>query len=124
MTALWCLRVKPGKKGLNRQLRPVLRGGTGSHTLPNHMIGKRTVNTTLTKGHHARTQRTAKIFLIFHTIAARPIKTVHFEFLTEEDDIARFDSWQYIKFAASEQFHEFSPQCTIPKRLYIHILEC
>jgi hypothetical protein len=31
---------KPGKRGLNSQLRPVLRGvGNGSHTLPNHVTG-------------------------------------------------------------------------------------
>jgi hypothetical protein len=38
---LRCLRVKLGKKGLNRRLRPVLCGGgrIGSHTLPNHVIG-------------------------------------------------------------------------------------
>jgi hypothetical protein len=31
---------KPGKWGLNSRLRPVLRGGgTGSHTLPNHVTG-------------------------------------------------------------------------------------
>jgi hypothetical protein len=27
VTVLRCLRVKPGKKGLNRRLRPVLQGG-------------------------------------------------------------------------------------------------
>jgi hypothetical protein len=27
VTALRCLKIKPGKKGLNRRLRPVLRGG-------------------------------------------------------------------------------------------------
>ncbi len=79
VTALWCLRLKPGKKGLNRRLRAVLRGGTGSHTLPNHVIRKQTVNTTLAKGHHAQTQRTAKIFFMFYTIAVRLI-TVHYYF--------------------------------------------
>jgi hypothetical protein len=36
---------KPGKRGLNSRLRPVLRGGggegIGSHTLPNHVTGNR-----------------------------------------------------------------------------------
>ncbi len=54
VTALRCLRVKPRKRGLNKRLKSVLRGwGAGSHTLPNHVIGKRMVNMTLLKGHHA-----------------------------------------------------------------------
>ncbi len=34
---------------------PILRGGggLGSHPTPNHVVGKRTVNMTLAKGHHA-----------------------------------------------------------------------
>jgi hypothetical protein len=67
-----CLRVKLKKRRLNRRLKPRLRGrGAGSHTLPNHMIGKRTVNMTLAKGHHAQTWRTARNLLIFHTVAVR-----------------------------------------------------
>jgi hypothetical protein len=64
---LWCLRVKPGKKGLNRRLRPVLQGGglAGSHTLPNHVTEKRMVNTTLAKGYHAQIRYTARNFLCF-----------------------------------------------------------
>ncbi len=66
VTALQCLRVKPRKKRLNRQLKPVLRGReAGSHTLPNHMIGKWPVNTTLAKGHHSQTRHTAINFLYF-----------------------------------------------------------
>jgi hypothetical protein len=82
VTALRCLKVKPGKKGLNRRLRPILQGGgAGSHTLTNHVIGKRRDNTTLAKGHHAQTRRTARKFLLmFHTIAVRLIKTVHYYF--------------------------------------------
>jgi hypothetical protein len=81
VTALQCLRVKPKKRGLNRRLKPILRGGgAGSHTLANHMIGKQTVNTTLAKGHHAQTRRTARNFLMFHTIAVRQIKTVQYYF--------------------------------------------
>ncbi len=58
------------KRGLIRWLKPILRGGgAGSHTLPNHVIGKRMVNTTLAKGHHAQTRRTARILLIFHMVA-------------------------------------------------------
>ncbi len=81
VTALRCLKIKPGKKGLNRRLRPVLRrGGTGSQTLPNHVTGKRMVNTTLAKGHRAQTQRTARNCLMFHMVAVRLIKTVHYYF--------------------------------------------
>ncbi len=73
MTVLRCLRVKPRKRGLNRPLKPVLQGGgTGSHTLPNHVIG--TVNTTFAKGHHAQTWRTTRNFLMFQTIAVHQIK--------------------------------------------------
>ncbi len=40
VTALRCLRFKPGKWGLNSRLLPVLWGrGAGSHTLPNYMTG-------------------------------------------------------------------------------------
>jgi hypothetical protein len=97
VTALRCLRVKPEKKMLNRRLRPVLwgGGGTGSHTLPNHVIRKRTVDMTIAKGHHAQTQHTARKFLMFHTIAVRQLKNCTLLFLTREDDIARFDSRQY-----------------------------
>jgi hypothetical protein len=62
VTALRCLRVKPKKRGLNRRFKPILWGGAGSHTLPNHVIGKQTVNTSLAKGHHAQTQCTARNF--------------------------------------------------------------
>jgi hypothetical protein len=33
---------------------PILQGGAGSHTLSNHVIGKRTVNMTLATGHQSR----------------------------------------------------------------------
>jgi hypothetical protein len=63
VTALRCPRVKPKKRRLNRQLKPILLGGgVGSHTLPNHVIRKWTVNTTLAKGHHAQTQYTTRNF--------------------------------------------------------------
>ncbi len=54
-------------------------GGASSHMLPNHVIGKRTVNTTLGKGHHAQTRRTGRHFLIFHMIAVRK-KNVYYYF--------------------------------------------
>jgi hypothetical protein len=67
------------KEGVKKAAQAIA-GGTGSHTLPNHMIGKRTVNTTLAKGHHAQTQPTARKFLMFYMIAVRLIKTVHYYF--------------------------------------------
>ncbi len=36
VTALWYLRFKPGNRGLNRPFT-FMRGGGGSHTLPNHV---------------------------------------------------------------------------------------
>jgi hypothetical protein len=41
VTAKHYLLFKPRKQGLNSRPRPVLRGGggTGSHTLPNHVTG-------------------------------------------------------------------------------------
>ncbi len=59
------------------------------------MIGKQTVNTTLAKGHLVKTRSTDRKFLMFHTISVRLIKTVHYSFLTGEDDIARFNSRRY-----------------------------
>jgi hypothetical protein len=54
VTAKWYLICKPGKRGLNSQLRPVLRvGGTGSDTLPYHVTGNGR-STTLVKGHNQR----------------------------------------------------------------------
>jgi hypothetical protein len=42
-TAIWYLRFKPGKRGLNSPLTcpavGVKRGVAGSHTLPNHLTG-------------------------------------------------------------------------------------
>jgi hypothetical protein len=60
-------------------------GGTGSHTLPNHVIVKWTVNTTLVKGHHAQTRRTPRNFLFFHTIAVRPINKLYIIIFDWED---------------------------------------
>ncbi len=48
-------------------------------------------------GHQAQTRRTARNFLMFHTIAVRLTKYIHCFFVTGEDDIARFDSWRYTK---------------------------
>jgi hypothetical protein len=69
---------------LNRRLKPILQGGHGSHPTPNHVIGKRMVNMTLAKGHHAQTRHTARNVLIYHTIAIRPFSTYYY-FLTGED---------------------------------------
>jgi hypothetical protein len=82
VTALRCLRIKPTKRGLNRRLKPILQGGggAGSHTLPNHVIRKWTVNMTLVKGYHAQTQQTARNFFMFHMITVWEIKTVHYYF--------------------------------------------
>jgi hypothetical protein len=55
-------------------LHPILRGGAGSHPTPGHVIRKRTVNMTLTKGNHdAQTRCTAGNFLFFHTLVVRPL---------------------------------------------------
>jgi hypothetical protein len=63
------------KLGVNRRLKPILQrgGGAGSHTLPNHVIRKWTVNMTLAKGHHAETRRTARNSLIFSHKSSTPI---------------------------------------------------
>jgi hypothetical protein len=96
VTALQCLTIKPGKKGLNRRLRPVLRGGgTGSHTLLNHVTRKQMVKMTFAKDHHAPTRRTARNFLMFHMAAVRLNENCTLLFLTGEDVIARFDSRRY-----------------------------
>ncbi len=60
------------KAGLIRRLKPILRGGAGSHPTPNHMIGKQMVNTTLAKGHHTPPSARLKISHFFHTLAVRP----------------------------------------------------
>ncbi len=54
MIAFRCLRVESQKAGLNRQLKAHTAGeGAGFHRTPNHVKGKRIINTTLAKGHHA-----------------------------------------------------------------------
>jgi hypothetical protein len=86
LTAFWCLRVKLKKRVLNRWLKPILQGGRpGSHPTPNQMIGKRTVNTTLTKGHQAQTPLTARNFFFFSHDSSTPIHYT-LSFLTGEDD--------------------------------------
>ncbi len=49
-------------------------GGAGSHTLPNRVIEKWMVNTTLTKGHHTQTWRNARNFQNFSHDSSTPIK--------------------------------------------------
>ncbi len=91
------LIFKLGKRGLNSQLRPILRerGGNGSHTLPNHVTG----NGWSTR--HSRgviTLRPSALLEIFYFIShssSTPNKNCTLLFLTGEDDIARFDSPQY-----------------------------
>jgi hypothetical protein len=63
-------------------------GGAGSHTLPNHVNGKRMVNMTLAKGHHAQTWRIARNSLIFSHDNSTPINYTLL-FLTEEDDFSQ-----------------------------------
>ncbi len=95
VTALRCLRVKPGKRGLNSRLWPVLRGGgAGSHTLPNHV----TWNGQSTR--HSRwviTLRPGALLEIFyfHTVALCPTIKCTLLFVTGEDNLARFDSRRY-----------------------------
>ncbi len=59
VTAFGVLRVKHPKVGLNRQPIAYTGGvGLGSHPIPNHLIGKQTVNTTLVKFQHMLLQYT------------------------------------------------------------------
>jgi hypothetical protein len=75
VTVLWCLRVKPKKQGLNRRLKPILLVlGAGSHTLPNHVIGKRMVNTTPGEGSSRSDLAHCKKFSIFSHDSSTPIK--------------------------------------------------
>ncbi len=93
VTALRYLRVKTRMRGLNRLLKPGLQGGgIGSHPLPNHVTRKRTVNATVARCHHAQTRHTARNFFNFIYDSSMPNKTVHYYFLTAEEDIARFNS--------------------------------
>ncbi len=50
---------------------------------------------TLAKGHHAQTRGTARIFLIFHTVAVHLNNNGTLLFVTGEGDIARFNSRRY-----------------------------
>ncbi len=52
------------------------------------MIGKQTVNTTLSKGHHAQTRHTARNFLIFSHHSSTPIRYTLL-FLTGEGDYSQ-----------------------------------
>ncbi len=62
---------KPGKRGLNSRLRPVLRGGNGSHTLPNHVTGNGR-STRYSRWVIKPTLRTARNFLC-HTNSSTPL---------------------------------------------------
>jgi hypothetical protein len=59
---------------------------------------------TLTMGHHAETRRTARNFLIFHTIAVRPLINRTLFIVTGEDDTARFDSRRYSNYDSGHLF--------------------
>ncbi len=48
-------------------------GGRGSHPAPNHVIGKRTANMTLAKGHTRRSSTLLEILQNFHTLAVHQI---------------------------------------------------
>ncbi len=58
--------IKPGKRGLNSRLKPILQGGgVGSHTLPNHVTGNGW-STRYSRWVIKPTRRTAKNFLFPH----------------------------------------------------------
>ncbi len=63
------------------------------------------VNTTLTKGHHAQTWRTARIFFYVSHGSSMPNKNCTLIFLTGEDDIARFNSRWYNNFITIKFLH-------------------
>jgi hypothetical protein len=83
-------RVQIGSPG------PFCRGS--SHPTPRYVIGKQMVNTTLVKGHHAPTGRTARNFLIFSHASSAPIHYALFFSLLGKTNIARIDSWRYTCF--------------------------
>ncbi len=64
------LRVKPRTRGLDRRLNPGLRGEQETD-------GQRT----LVRGHHARTQRTARNFFNSIYNSSTPNRTEHYYFL-------------------------------------------
>ncbi len=79
VTALRCLRFKPGKQGLNTQSAlTCTAGGAGSHTLPNHVTG----NGRSTR--HSRWIITLRpgallnFFYSFPTVAVCLIITIHY----------------------------------------------
>ncbi len=53
------------------------KGGEWFSHITSSRDWKWTVNMTLAKGHHAETRCTARNFLIFHTIAVRPINKLY-----------------------------------------------
>jgi hypothetical protein len=67
---------------------PILWWGAGSYPTSGHVTRKRTVNTTLARGHHAETWRTARNFFFFHTLAIGP-KLFNIIFLTGEDEYSQ-----------------------------------
>jgi hypothetical protein len=72
---------KDQRKGLNRLFSAMLQvGGSGSHTLPGHVIRKWMVNTTLARGHPAQTRCTARNFSDFLYDSSMLNKTVHYYF--------------------------------------------
>jgi hypothetical protein len=97
VTEFRCLRVRPSKVGLNRRLTTHTAGeGPGSHPTPNHVIGKRTVNTTLANGHHANPAHCWKFTTFSHDSSTRNIH-IHYSFLTGEDDYSQ-DQFLAIQF--------------------------
>jgi hypothetical protein len=68
---------------------PILQGGgAGSHPLPNHVIGKRMVNTTLAIGHQCRLGALLKINNI-HMACSTPNAPNNIIILTGEGDYSQ-----------------------------------
>jgi hypothetical protein len=123
VTEFRCLRVKCQKVGLNRQLKAhTAGGGPGSHPTPNPMIGKRIVNTTLAKGHHADPVHCLK-FTTFSHDCSTPNIHLHYYLLNREDDYSqdRFPAIHY------RSLH-ISLYCTLPgylvRELLLHVDNC
>jgi hypothetical protein len=87
VTVFQSLRVKHQKVGLNRRLKVHTAGG-GGHGSHNHVIGKRTVNTTLTKV-ITPTRHTARNLQHFSHDCRTPNIHIHYYFLTGEEEYSQ-----------------------------------
>ncbi len=92
-TAWRCLTFKPGKRGLNSRLRPILWGGS---VLTHYLITWLEMDGQLGTRDGSSGRPGALLEMFFsYTNSSTPYLNIYIVFVTGEDDIARYNSRRY-----------------------------